>query len=45
MANSLRGATLVYLAGGLLYALILTVPWLVIAEGSRFVLGRFLWPA
>ena len=41
-ARSLRRAALAYGAGGLAYALVLTVPWMVFAQGG-FVLSRFLW--
>jgi hypothetical protein len=41
-ARSLRRAALVYGAGGLAYALVLTVPWMIFAQGG-FILSRFLW--
>jgi len=38
----LWGVAAIYAAGGLVYVLILTVPWLVTAEGG-FTVVRFLW--
>ncbi|HUL63329.1 MAG TPA: hypothetical protein VLW55_01825 [Burkholderiaceae bacterium] len=41
-ARSLRRAALAYGAGGLAYAFVMTVPWMVFTEGG-FILSRFLW--
>jgi len=41
-AQSMRASVFVYTAGGLVYALILTLPWIITA-GDGFVLGRLLW--
>ncbi|MFX0065858.1 MAG: hypothetical protein ACFFC7_27100, partial [Candidatus Hermodarchaeota archaeon] len=41
-AHSLRSAAMVYAAGGLAYALILAMAWM-IAAGADYSLGRFLW--
>lgn len=40
--HSLRAAAVVYAVGGLVYALILAVPWMITA-GDGFKLSRFLW--
>lgn len=41
-ARSQRVTVAVYVAGGLVYALILTIPWMITAGGG-FILSRFLW--
>jgi hypothetical protein len=39
---SLRKVVLIYMIGGLAYAVILALPWILFADGG-FVLTRFLW--
>jgi hypothetical protein len=41
-AQSLRQAAWVYAVGGLVYALVLATPWMVVTEDG-FLIGRFLW--
>jgi hypothetical protein len=41
-ARSLRRAAAIYTAGGLVYALVLTMPWMLTTEGG-FPLTRLLW--
>jgi hypothetical protein len=40
--HSLRKVSIIYLIGGLAYAIILALPWMLLADGG-FVLTRFLW--
>lgn len=40
--HSLRKVTILYTTGGLAYAVILALPWMLFADGG-FVLIRFLW--
>lgn len=40
--HSLRKVTILYTIGGLAYAVILALPWMLLADGG-FVLTRFLW--
>jgi hypothetical protein len=41
-AHSLRKVSIIYMIGGLAYAIILALPWMLFADGG-FVLTRFLW--
>jgi hypothetical protein len=41
-AHSLRKVSIIYLIGGLAYAIILSLPWTLLADGD-FVFTRFLW--
>lgn len=42
-AHSVWAAAVVYAVGGLVYALILTLPWMIMTRDDGFVFDRFVW--